>query len=243
MAESNVETQHIEEDRQHDGRKEMVELTSTTTSDIIVKKEETHIVDEPSRSDSGSTGPTKSDVPHEGASVDTDIDKRVKRKLAFRILPLLCISSFCFFTNRTQLSLAAKGMMSDLGVDRSQFGLAISSYSVAYALLIVPASILASKIGIRLSLTIMLLSFGITSMTISAVTTFGGLIGARIALGIVQSGWISTVSSYNGKFFDDGMSRAMAMTVSLGTIKHIQITDLYFDCFPIRLSQVVIYGF
>ena len=147
---------------------------------------------------------------------DNGVGKAAMRKLSVRILPLLCISSMTFNICRSHVWLAATSMMSSLSLDRAQFGFAISSYSIAYAIALVPASLVVSRTGPRLAFSVQLLAFATISMATAAVEDMRGLIGARVSLAIVQSGWIPLCSSYNSIFFKDGVASAMALSLSLG---------------------------
>ena len=65
------------------------------------------------------------------------------------ILPLLCATTCIYFIIRQHIWLAAVSIMDDLDMNRKQFGFAMSTYSIAYAVIIVPGSIVAKKIGAR----------------------------------------------------------------------------------------------
>ena len=148
---------------------------------------------------------------------EESIARSAQRKLAFRILPLLCVGSMMYFTTRLQLSLAADGMMEDLSMSKSQFGFAISLYSIPYAISIIPLSVVAARVvGPRESLAFILFASGAASMGMVAVQDFSGLIAARMVLGILQAAFIPTVAYYNKLFFPDEVSKAMSLSLSLG---------------------------
>ena len=193
-----IDSQCKHVDEEHDSTPKIDEEQTPTSKSIELEKKEVEAEESPS------------------TNVNEKTEQSMMRKLSLRILPILCISSIMFSTNRTQLTLAAEGMMEDLQLNTSQFGVCISCYSFTYAFLSVPAAAICARIGICHSLAIMLLAFGSISMATAAVNGYGTLIVARLALGVAQAGWQATIASYNARFFGEGMSRAMALSQSLG---------------------------
>ena len=61
------------------------------------------------------------------------------RKISWRMLPILAFVFSISATEKTNISLAAEGMMEDLNINTKQFGLASSLYFVPYGLLAVPS--------------------------------------------------------------------------------------------------------
>ena len=59
--------------------------------------------------------------------------------------------------DRSNISYIAPQMMADLGMDKKQFGLLASFFSLGYALMQVPSGMLAEKFGPRKMITIALL--------------------------------------------------------------------------------------
>ena len=147
---------------------------------------------------------------------DAEVGRAATRKLSLRILPLLCIASMTFNTCRAHVWLAAKSMMETLRLDRAQFGFAVSTYSIAYAVALVPASLVVSRVGWKLAFGVQLFAFASVSMAMAAVDSMAGLVAARVSLAVVQSGWIPGCSAYNSIFFKDGVASAMALSLSLG---------------------------
>ena len=147
---------------------------------------------------------------------DARLSEAVAGKLSRRILPLLCIGTAVYFNNRLQINLAATQLMDELEVDSRALGFAISSFSLSYGLLIIPAASIAARLGGPVSLSACCLCFGLVAMSTAAVTSYAGLIACRACLGVVMTPWLPVVSAYCGHFFETRMSKAMALTITLG---------------------------
>ena len=144
------------------------------------------------------------------------IGKRAVRTLALRILPLQCAASCTFQICRGHIWLAALSIMDALQLNRASFGFAVSTYSIAYAVCLVPMTMLAKQMGARTSFASILAGFGIINMATAAVTSMGGLIGARVVQAVIQCAWIPSVAAYNAAFFKGDASWAMSVGMQLG---------------------------
>src|ERR1700722_17371475 len=93
-----------------------------------------------------------------------DVATRTIRKLRLRIVPLLLIVYIVFYLDRAKVGFAALSMKTDLGITRPQFGLLAGIFFVGYFLLEVPSNLLLYKIGARIWIARLLISWGIVAM-------------------------------------------------------------------------------
>ncbi len=63
------------------------------------------------------------------------------------ILALLTVFSFVSYLERTNISVAAKFMMPELGLTQIQMGQIFSSFLIGYSLFQIPAGILGDRLG------------------------------------------------------------------------------------------------
>lgn len=112
------------------------------------------------------------------------------------ILALLFMASFVAYILRTNMSIAGKSMMADLGLSKIQLGMVLSAFAWGYAIFQFPGGIFGDKVGSRRALTIIAVLWGILTLATGLVpgTTLASttiilttLIGLRFLMGVVQA--------------------------------------------------------
>ena len=94
------------------------------------------------------------------ASVSTD---RIYTKVALRLLPLLFICYITAYLDRINVGFAKLQMQSDLNLSDSVYGFASGIFFFGYLLFEVPSNLLLEKIGARLWIARIMISWGIIS--------------------------------------------------------------------------------
>ncbi|MHA6802625.1 MFS transporter [Salinifilum ghardaiensis] len=104
-------------------------------------------------------------------------------KVRSRLLVLLCAMYFITYVDRVNISAAGPAIREDLGLNNTEFGLALSAFAVPYAFFQAFGGILADKFGPRRILGL----FGLIWALSTVLTGFAGgiisLFAARLALG------------------------------------------------------------
>ncbi len=112
------------------------------------------------------------------------------------ILALLFMASFVAYILRTNMSIAGKNMMADLGLSKIQLGMVLSAFAWGYAIFQFPGGIFGNIVGCRRALTIIAVLWGILTLATGLVpgTTLAStifilatLIGLRFLMGVVQA--------------------------------------------------------
>ena len=140
----------------------------------------------------------------------------IMRELNFRILPTLFCFAFLIAVFQQNIKYSASGMIEDLGMDTQRFGAALSAFYLPSALLQLPTSLLAKRIGIKIYCAVLLTSWGIASICMCFVRNFTGLMLLRFCLGCVSSGMNPVFSSYVSLFYGRSFAKAWARSWSLG---------------------------
>ncbi|KIX09395.1 uncharacterized protein Z518_00474 [Rhinocladiella mackenziei CBS 650.93] len=121
--------------------------------------------------------------------IDPVLDARVRRKLDYRLLPILTLIYLFAFIDRSNAGNArVLGMGEDLQLDGYRFNIGLSGFYVTYILLEVPANILCKKVGPKVWIPFLAFSFGVITMCMSTVQNYQGFLAARICLGIFEAG-------------------------------------------------------
>ena len=97
---------------------------------------------------------------------------------------------------RTNMSIAGKGLMVDLGISQIQLGIVLGAFTWGYALFQLPGGMLGEFIGGRRALTLVAILWGILNLLIglvpdrsaaSPLVLLGALVGLRFLMGVAQA--------------------------------------------------------
>jgi MFS transporter, ACS family, tartrate transporter len=129
------------------------------------------------------------------------IEGAIIRKLRIRLLPFLFVLFVLAFIDRINLGFAALTMNRELAISSQQFGFAAGIFFWGYFLFEIPSNLILHKIGARVWIARILITWG----TIAALTGFvhsaQQLYVARFALGIAESGYFPGIVLYLGYWF------------------------------------------
>ncbi len=126
----------------------------------------------------------------------TDFEATVMRKVAWRLIPFLCIGYVINALDRYNISIAALTMNKDLGFSATAYGLAAGAYFWSYVLCQVPANLILRKIGARAWLSIIMAVWGIASAGTALVTGETSFVAARFLLGMAEAGYFPGVTYF-----------------------------------------------
>ncbi len=123
--------------------------------------------------------------------------KRVNRKIAWRLLPLLCLLMFVSYFDRISLSYAGPaGMNEDLGLTATTFGFAAGIFFFGYILLEVPSNLALRRFGARTWLARIIVSWGIVQVLTAFAPNDISLYILRFLLGVAEAGFAPGVIFY-----------------------------------------------
>ncbi|KAJ9602393.1 hypothetical protein H2200_013248 [Cladophialophora chaetospira] len=125
-----------------------------------------------------------------GAEWRADFEKKLKRKVDIRLIPLLVIMYINNFMDRSALGQARLGTLEeDLGMDPNgtEFNTAISILFVGYIIMQLPSNLLLSRLRPSLYLGSVMVIWGAVCTCTAAVQNFAGLLVVRILLGVTEA--------------------------------------------------------
>ena len=126
----------------------------------------------------------------------TALERETMRRVIWRILLFLVVSYLVSIIDRGNIGMAALQMNEDLGLTKAAFGFASSLYFVAYFLFEVPSNLAMQKVGARLWIPRIMISWGIVSMCMALVETSTSLYVLRFLLGAAEAGFFPGVVLY-----------------------------------------------
>src|ERR1700704_5587880 len=107
--------------------------------------------------------------------MSAELETRVLRKITLRIVPFVMLLYFIAFIDRVNIGFAALTMNKDLGFSPAVLGLGAGIFFVGYFLFEVPSNLILNKVGARLWIARVMITWGLVSAAfafISGETSF-----------------------------------------------------------------------
>ena len=140
------------------------------------------------------------------------IESRTIQKIRIRILPYLFVLYVICFLDRINVSIAALTMNKDLGITSEQYGLLVGIFFFGYFLFEVPSNLLLHKIGARIWIARILISWGLMATLTGFVHSVHQLYVVRFLLGLAEAGYVPGVYLYLTHWFPKReQARAIAL--------------------------------
>ena len=125
-----------------------------------------------------------------------DIEQQTVRRVIWRILPFLVVCYLIAIIDRGNIGMASLQMNEDLGLSKAVFGFASSLFFVGYFLFEVPSNLAMQKIGARIWISRIMISWGIVSVCTAFVESANMLYLLRFLLGAAEAGFFPGVILY-----------------------------------------------
>jgi ACS family tartrate transporter-like MFS transporter len=125
-----------------------------------------------------------------------DIEAAVMRKVAWRLVPYLCIGYVINALDRYNVSIAALTMNKALGLSAAAYGMAAGAYFWSYVLCQVPANLTLRKLGARTWLSVIMAVWGLASAGTALVKGETSFVAARFLLGMAEAGYFPGVTYF-----------------------------------------------
>ena len=117
--------------------------------------------------------------------------------LMFRkLMPMLIFAYVISFLDRTNISLAKTHMAVDLGISAAAYGFGAGLFFLTYALMEVPSNLIMHRVGARLWITRIMITWGILSAGMAFITDETTFYIARALLGAAEAGLFPGVMLY-----------------------------------------------
>ena len=127
-----------------------------------------------------------------------DIEARTIAKVAWRFIPFLILCYFVAYLDRVNVGFAKLTMDADLGLSETAFGFGAGVFFLAYFLFEVPSNIIMDKVGARVWIARIMLSWGVISGAMAFIPNIARATGIsaeytfyllRILLGFAEAGF------------------------------------------------------
>ncbi len=138
------------------------------------------------------------------------------RKIAFRILPILFFGYIIAYIDRVNVSFAKLQMLSDLKFTESIYGLGAGVFFLGYFVFEVPSNIILHKVGARVWICRVLITWGIISGCNALVRTPAEFYTMRLLLGIAEAGFFPGMILYLTYWFPSHRRAKMVAILMTG---------------------------
>ncbi|CAM4265351.1 MFS transporter [Nocardia ninae] len=135
------------------------------------------------------------------------------RKITRRIVPLLMIGYIVSYIDRINVSFAKFGMEETFGMTATQYGFAAGIFFVGYVLAEVPSNIVMNKVGARIWLSRILVTWGIIATLTAFATSVEMVYVLRFLLGVAEAGFFPGILVYLTRWYPNAQRAKVISTV------------------------------
>jgi MFS transporter, ACS family, tartrate transporter len=140
------------------------------------------------------------------------IESRTIRKLKIRIVPFIWVLYIVAYLDRINISFAALTMNRELAITSEQFGLLSGIFFIGYFLFEIPSNLMLHKVGARLWIARILITWGAVAVLSGFVQTVYQFYVVRFLLGVAEAGFAPGMLLYLTYWF---RQREQAQAVGL----------------------------
>ena len=167
--------------------------------------------------------------------MERTLEQRTMRKVYWRILPFTGLLYLICYIDRVNVGFAALTMRGDLGLSQASFGLgAGTAFFIGYFVLEVPSNVILDKVGARLWIARIMISWGIVSACTALVVGPYSFYLVRFLLGLAEAGffpgmvlfftyWFPTV--HRGRIIA-GFMTAIPISIAIGAPVSTSLLEL-----------------
>jgi D-galactonate transporter len=118
------------------------------------------------------------------------------RKIAWRLIPYLMLCYFVAYLDRVNLGFAALTFKGDLGFSDAVYGLGAGIFFAGYFIFEVPSNIILEKIGARVWIARIMVTWGLVSAAMAFVQGETSFYVIRFLLGVAEAGFFPGIILY-----------------------------------------------
>jgi ACS family tartrate transporter-like MFS transporter len=124
------------------------------------------------------------------------LERQTMRKVGWHIIPLLLLVYFVSSMDRANIAIAALTMNKDIGIDASLYGWGAGIFFLGYVIFEVPSNLIMQKVGARLWIARIMITWGIISGLMAFVVGPKSFLALRFLLGVAEAGYFPGVMLY-----------------------------------------------
>jgi len=133
--------------------------------------------------------------------MERSLEQATMRRVAWRLIPFICLLYFIAFIDRVNIGFAALTMNKDLGFTASVFGFGAGVFFFGYFLFEVPSNLILDRVGARLWIARVMITWGLISGAFAFIQGEMSFYGLRFLLGAAEAGFFPGIILYLGYWF------------------------------------------
>ncbi|MEA2921344.1 MAG: transporter, family, tartrate transporter [Bradyrhizobium sp.] len=128
--------------------------------------------------------------------MDRTLERSTMRKVYLRLLPFAILSYVLAYIDRINVSFAGLTMRTDLDMSAGTFGFAVGMFFWGYFIFEVPSNVILEKVGARLWIARIMITWGILAGLTAVVTGSTSFSIVRFLLGVAEAGFFPGIILY-----------------------------------------------
>jgi MFS transporter, ACS family, tartrate transporter len=128
--------------------------------------------------------------------MDRTLERSTMRKVYLRLLPFAVLSYVLAYIDRINVSFAGLTMRGDIGMSAGTFGFAVGMFYWGYFIFEVPSNVILEKIGARIWIARIMVTWGILAGFTALVTDSTSFAIVRFLLGVAEAGFFPGIILY-----------------------------------------------
>lgn len=147
------------------------------------------------------------------------LERRVVRKVSWRLLPYLFLLYVVAYLDRINVSVAWLQMPRDVPMAEGAWGLGVGLFFSGYFLFEVPSNLVLARVGARIWIARIMILWGIISASTMFVRGQAGFYTCRVLLGAAEAGFFPGILFYLTRWFrEKDRAKAVALFMTAGAI-------------------------
>jgi len=155
--------------------------------------------------------------PQQRSAAESAREEKTYAKVTWRLLPLLFACYVVSYLDRVNVGFAKLQMLGDLHLSDAVFGLGAGIFFIGYFLFEIPSNLLLHRVGARLWIARIMITWGVVSAAMIFVTTPASFYITRFLLGAAEAGFFPGVVLYLTYWYP-AHRRAAVMTLFMAAV-------------------------
>lgn len=126
-------------------------------------------------------------------SANAAMERETTRRIAWRLMPFLCLLYMVAYIDRQNVSYAKLQMVGDLGMSEATYGFGAGLFFIGYCLFEVPSNLILERVGIRLWFARIMGAWGLVTIALGFTSSPTGFYILRFLLGVAEAGFFPGV--------------------------------------------------
>ena len=131
-----------------------------------------------------------------GSAPQQEIEERTYKKVTMRIVPFLFICYLAAYLDRVNVGFAKLQMLHELNFSETVYGFGAGIFFLGYVLFEVPSNVIMHKVGARLWIARIMITWGLISGAMAFVHSAWTFYLLRFLLGVAEAGFIPGILLY-----------------------------------------------